>query len=276
MRNWLGIAACVAALSGCTARNADTKSTLPPSARYVAMGSSYAAGSGLGSIKPDTPPRCQRSALNYATLLAARLHLELTDASCGGATTAHILGPWGELPPQIDALTADTRLVTITIGGNDVGFVMNLMIASCVSTAQNGRPCPSMRQVTEADWAKLEDNFRQIARQVRTRAPAARLVFVDYVSILPTQGTCPAIPLSPANADILRAAAQRLSDINSKVAREEGAEIFQAGALSRSHTACDAAPWSVGAPGSAPGAPWHPNAAGMKAIADGLAAKLGG
>ncbi len=274
MKRAIGVIASMTMLSACTAGHTSIKSALPNGARYVAMGSSYAAGPGLGAIKPDTPPRCQRSPLNYATLLASRLHLDLVDASCGGATTEHILGPWGELPPQLDAITPDTRLVTVTIGGNDVSFVMNLMIANCDSSAQPTRPCSSIRHVTEADWKKLESNFRMIARQVHARAPAAQLVFVDYISILPRRGVCLSIPISPANAAELRATARRLADINIRVAHDEGADLLRAGRISRDHTACDPAPWSNGAPGTAPGAPWHPNASGMKAIAEALANKL--
>lgn len=50
--------------------------------------------------------------------------LNLVDVSCGGATTAHILGAWSELAPQIDAVTSDTKLVTVTIGGNDLNYVV--------------------------------------------------------------------------------------------------------------------------------------------------------
>ena len=59
----------------------------------------------------------------------------MVDVSCSGATTAHILKRWGGLPPQIDAVTPAARLVTVTIGGNDVGYVGGLMAASCDADA---------------------------------------------------------------------------------------------------------------------------------------------
>jgi lysophospholipase L1-like esterase len=97
--------------------------TTPPSLqgdRYVAMGSSFAAGPGIPSYYEDPPTPCARSNNNYAHQLASRLNLNLTDVSCSGATTAHLTGPRGAIPPQLDALTSDTRLVTLTIGGNDL------------------------------------------------------------------------------------------------------------------------------------------------------------
>ncbi|MEO5597917.1 MAG: SGNH/GDSL hydrolase family protein [Novosphingobium sp.] len=256
-------------LSGCAGSATGVQSALPPGARYVAMGSSYAAGPGLSPPKPGTPARCARSPLNYATLLAARLNLDLVDASCSGATSAHILGPWNELSAQIDAVTPDTRLVTVTIGGNDVGFVMNLHIGSC-SVASSDKPCPALRLPSESDWTKLESNLRTIARQVHARAPAARLLFVDYVTLLPKHGSCAAAPLSPDSAEAVGSLGKRLGALTARVARDEHAGLLPAGALSRHHTPCDVQPWSVGIPGSAPGAPWHPNAAGHAAIAEAL------
>jgi len=130
-RAGIASAALAIALAGCAAGPAPDVAPLAAKARYVAMGSSFAAGSGFGPIKPGTPQRCGRSTENYAAVLAAQLDLALIDVACGGSTTVHVLGPWNELPPQIDAVTAETALVTITIGGNDIGYVGYLLGQSC-------------------------------------------------------------------------------------------------------------------------------------------------
>lgn len=267
------------ALSLLAAGTAAAKPALPAGARYVSMGSSYAAGPGTGEIKPGTPARCGRSQANYATLLAQRLHLDLVDATCGGATTAHILGPWNELPAQLDAVSPETRLVTITIGGNDVNFVRNLYGAECAGkavTAEARARCTPSRLPGEADWAKLAANLRAIVRQIRAKAPAARVIFVDYQTVVPRGRTCPAVPFDTAGLTTMRGQAARLAAVTAMAARGEGAEVLHAGALSRNHSPCDAQPWMVGSPGTAPGTPYHPNAAGMRALADALARKLGG
>ena len=243
----------------------------PPMAaggRYVAMGSSFAAGAGIAPIKPDTPARCFRSQTNYASNLSRWMGLTLVDVSCGGATTQHILGPWNELPAQIDAVTADTRLVTITIGGNDVGFVANLMIGSCSTAA--GRTCPPLKLPEAADWARLEQNLKQVVSQIRTRAPGARIIFVDYLTLIPEKGSCAAIPFDEVSLAALRALGRKLAEVTETSAIQAGAEVFHAGDLSKHHTPCDNEPWSAGAPGSAPGAPWHPNASGHAAVAEAL------
>jgi lysophospholipase L1-like esterase len=274
----LGIGACA------TAGQQDAGGGLAPGSRYVAMGSSFAAGPGIGSAEAGAPPRCQRSTDNYAHQLARALDLALADVSCGGATTAHIIGAWDELPPQVDAVTPDTRLVTITIGGNDVSYVGGLIGGSCRFLGDaplggpGGAPCFTAPTASEAQWSEAEDRMRSIAREVRRRAPGARIVFVDYLTVLPEQGTCPAAPLAAEQADASRAVAARLAALTARVARESGADILRASELSKSHDACAAEPWMTGFPD--PRAKWsfppyHPNRAGMDAVAAALQRLLG-
>ncbi|MXP41861.1 SGNH/GDSL hydrolase family protein [Altererythrobacter soli] len=267
------VAFAVAALSACTTLSDSLHPVIPIGGSYVAMGSSFAAGPGLGSPKAGTPARCARDERSYPTLLAQSLGLRLFDVTCSGATTDHILGPWDELPSQLDALTSDTRLVTLTIGGNDVNYVGNLFAASC-DPAATAQPCAPVRMPDEADWSKLEVNLREIVAQVRSRAPLARLVFVDYVTLVPERETCAALRLSSEISAGMRQLGERLARITARVARENGAELLPAGELSRGRTPCHEQSWSVGAPGTGSGAPWHPNAAGMSGIAEALARRL--
>ncbi len=270
----LGLAACA------TGAN-HQPATLPEGAAYVALGSSFAAGAGIGPTKPGTPERCGRTVNNYASLLAEKLHLSLNDQSCGGATSDHVLGPWDELPPQIDAVNADTRLVTVTVGGNDLNYVGNLFAASCdpaTGMKYQGKtyPCSQVRLPVEADVQRLESSLRDIALQVKARAPEARLVFVQYVTLVP-QEMCEATQLSPSNAEAIRAIGLQLAQATAKVARETGSLVLSADEMSRAHSPCAVQPWSVGAHARLPqdkGAPWHPNADGHSAIAEALAKQI--
>jgi lysophospholipase L1-like esterase len=268
------------ALAGCASSRVETGHLAPPpGSRYVAMGSSFAAGPGVGEPAETPKTRCDRSADNYARLLARALRLTLTDVSCGGATTTHVLGGWDELPAQIDAVTADTRLVTVTIGGNDVGYVGRLIAASCKARGNaplggpGGRPCFVLAPATEQAWAELDRNLRRIVAEVRRRAPGARLVFVDYLTLLPERGRCAATPLSDEDAEALRAVAERLAALTADAAQQGGADILRASSLSRGHDPCAAAPWTTGFPSADQSwsfPPYHPNAAGMRAVADAL------
>ena len=231
------------------------------------MGSSFAAGPGITSPADTPPTRCQRSRDNYAHQLARRRALSLTDVSCGGAMTSHILGPWADLPAQVDAVNESTRLVTITIGGNDLGYIGGLMMASC------GRDvCPAPAPVNDESYAQLESRLIQIVLEIRRRAPAARVIFVDYPVILPPAGHCANVPISDSQADTSRLIARNLSETTARAAQRSDADFLSA-SHSEGHDACAPDAWMNGfAPPSTSrdGAPFHPKLASMTAIANAL------
>lgn len=251
-------------------------------ARYVGMGSSFAAGSGFGPIKSDTPARCGRSIDNYATLLAEELRMLLVDVSCGGATTAHVLGPWNELPPQIDAVTPDTALVTITVGGNDIGYVGYLIAESCkvrgpILLGSAGTVCPEARIPGDEAYFKLENDLKAIADEVRKRAPSAKLVFVQYLPMV-TPFACDEVPLSPEASRNARAIATRLAQVTARVAGQSGAKVIDLAGATKKRLPCGGpTAWVAGWPADyKPGAtfPWHPTRLGHGAIAQEIAKRL--
>src|SRR3954452_22913272 len=120
-------------------------------AGYVALGDSYVAGPGIPL--PIKPWGCLKSDHNYAHLAAPRLGLDLRDPSCSGAETDDMTatqGVWPDPnPPQFDALGADTTLVSLGIGGNDIGF--SSLAEDCFSTSPNGSPCHDKYVVNGVD-----------------------------------------------------------------------------------------------------------------------------
>jgi lysophospholipase L1-like esterase len=278
MAKFIYLLAAALALAACAHASSHD---LPSGARYVNIGSSFAAGAGTGPAPAGSPARCYQSTANYAHLLAERLDLALTDVSCGGATSAHILNVWNELPAQIDAVTSDTKLVTITVGGNDIAFAGNLTAASCeqdesIRVAGFVLPCPSRFPVADDAYGTLERNLREVARQLAVRAPTARVVFIQYVALVP-ETQCAQSRFTEEEAAELRTFARRLADITTAAAAETGASVLRMDEFAHGHTACDADPWSTGLPrdyDGARGAPWHPNQRGMAVIADRLAQLL--
>lgn len=96
--------------------------------QYVALGSSFAAGLGLGARAPDSPFVCQRSVDGYPQQLARATGLSLVDMTCSGSTAEHVLnGGQFFQGPQIDAVTSSTKLVTLTSGGNDISYIGDLV-----------------------------------------------------------------------------------------------------------------------------------------------------
>jgi lysophospholipase L1-like esterase len=275
----LALAGALAA-SACSSPAAVNAASPAASGDYVALGASFAAGPGLGETKPGSPPRCAQTMGGYPTLLAEDLRLALFDMSCSGATSQHVLTGWNELPPQIDALTPSTSLVTVTVGGNDLNYVGNFFSAGCAAdgTAQvAGRKftCPVPRKPTQAQFAAVEANLREIAKQVRARSPKARLVFVPYLTLLPA-APCAAAPIDANLWAIAAETADRLSRMTRAVAVEADAVVVPLDTQSQSHTACDAQPWTNGRKAAMPGdgIAWHPNLAGMRATADAIVTTL--
>lgn len=242
-------------------------------ARYVALGSSFAAGPGLFPREPRSPLLCAQSVLNYPHQVARDLGLDLVDRTCSGATTRHILyGGQFFQPPQIDAVGPETRLVTVTVGGNDFNFGGLLMTQRCSDPSLLVLLLVSCKAWPEQNvrdgLAQATVNLRRVAAEVHRRAPQARLVFVNYFRVVPDSGTCPNLGFDDATADRIRRLAAILHRITREAAAAGNAGFVDLDTLGRGHDACSAVPWINGAhPGGRLPAPFHPNLAGMTAAA---------
>lgn len=244
--------------------------------RYVALGSSMAAGPGIAPSAPGAPKRSGRSAVNYPHLVSARLGHHLVDVTFSGATTAHVLTErqFGA-PPQIEVLDGTEDLVTVTIGGNDAGYVP-MLLAACLPRLLRSVPLlggvlrnqldPELR---ERALDAVGESLKTVGRELRSRAPRARVLFVDYLTLLPPAGVA-APPISGADADLGRHIAARLAELTAAAAADTGCELVRAGAASAGHHAWSAEPWTTAFHLPLPGrvAPLHPNAAGMAAVAE--------
>jgi lysophospholipase L1-like esterase len=238
--------------------------------RYVALGSSFASGPG---IPVEVDAQCGRSTRNYANLVADRLGLALVDVTCGGATVdqVHDEPQWGRAP-QLAALTPDTALVTVTVGGNDVAYIPAAV--TCGVAAGQGRSCLGAEvdpSASEQAMTGLHDELTAMLRAVRVAAPRARVVLVGYLRIFGT-GATPCPPELPSTAEAARYVAtlgDRLRDVHAAAAASAGVEFVDAHARSVGRDAC-AGPdrrWMEGAvPVGA--APYHVNPAGMEGVAD--------
>lgn len=239
-----------------------------------------AAGPGLRPRAPGSPLLALRSARNYPHLVAEQCGLDLVDVTYSGATTANVLNrSQNGVPPQVAALDGTEELVTVTIGGNDVGYVP-LLSAATLPAALRRLPAIGPRLAGLLDPAARHRALDQAGSQllavgetVRDRAPHARILFVDYLTLLPPPGV-PAPPLDSAVADLARRLATGLALATAAAAAATGCELVAVAAASVGHHAWSTEPWTIGA-GSVAGAlcrrrplPFHPNEAGMSAVAD--------
>jgi lysophospholipase L1-like esterase len=247
---------------------------------YVALGSSFAAGAGLGKLQPGSPLFCARSVNGYPQQLARLRNLSIVDMSCGGAVTRHVLrGGQFFQGPQIRTITADTQLVTLTAGGNDIGYIGDLGLLSLrkartplgwlARTLWKG-PKP----VAGRDWSRLQADLVATLQAIHARAPRARVVVATYPAILPPSGTCPLLNLTAAEADLMRGVAARLAEATRAAAQAGGATLVDMNRLGAAHNACAPEPWTRGATNGGL-APFHPTLAGTQATAVAISTALG-
>ncbi len=180
-----------------------------PRLQYVAMGDSFSSGEGnppfLSGTDNGGVNECHRSDAAYPRLLDddINLNLNLVDfVACSGATTDTVLnggsstGAWGE-PPQVDALTSSTDVVTITVGGNDVGFAdyaESCHAADCSPSSQSYADI--MDAIEDPDFY---DNLYDTYMEILMRAPNAEVYVLDYPYIAEQNaGTCGLVDLSGA------------------------------------------------------------------------------
>jgi lysophospholipase L1-like esterase len=234
-----------------------------------------AAGPGIRPRAKGSPFFAGRSARNYPHLVAERLGLELVDVTYSGATTANVLAePQPGAPPQIEALDGTEDLITVTIGGNDVGYVP-MLFAAGLPRFLRALPLFGKRDPQALD--KVAESLRTVGRRLRQRSPEARVLFVDYLTLLPPPGTA-APPLSDADAAAGRHVAAELARATAQAAADTGCELVRVAEHSIAHHAWSADPWTTGFGLPLPGrpAPLHPNAAGMRAVADLVVAHVSG
>lgn len=244
--------------------------------KYVAMGSSFAAGPGVGRRVEGSPAICARSTDNYAHLIAARHQLQLVDVSCSGATTLDILykRQFG-VPPQIEAVDAATRLVTITIGGNDVSYMANVIASSCLTRGGVAARCrPTVDADVERVFTELEARMTAVVDATRGRAPNATIALVDYFTIVPERGGCPTLmPLSDPQLRGAATVARRLAEITARVAEQRHVRLVKLSTASAAHNVCSRDPWILGFEPRSTSPdfrtpPYHPNVEGMIGAAD--------
>ncbi len=275
-------------LLGCGAdEQSDPQPLAAPTYRtYVAMGDSYVAAPLVP--RTDIADGCLRSDGNYPALLAEDLPgVRLVDVSCSGARTDSLTGPQqvrtGTRPPQLDALTADTDLVTVGIGGNDFGLFSTL-VGTCMRLAPRdpqGAPCQAQSLRGGADQlleqvAQVRDRIEDVVTQIRARSPQARVLAVGYPKLLPEEGTCPdRVGLAVGDYAYVDRVNKALTDAVRDGAIEAGAEYVDLYTASAGHDICSDDPWINGRttfPAAA--LAYHPFAAEQAAVAEMILARL--
>ena len=239
----LTVVTVLTALTAVVAVTAPTEAAKGP-LRYVALGDSYSAASGVLPLDP-TSPFCARSTANYPHLIAAKTGARLTDVTCGAAETKDFKqGQYPGVAPQLDALRKGTQLVTMTIGGNDNNTFIGAIVecgAAGLSTLGQGSPCRDrygnqfrhdIRHTTYPALVKA-------LRAVHQRAPHARVAILGYPWILPrTDGCFDKMPVAKGDVPYLRRVQATLNNAVRRAARATGSTYVSFAKVSEGHDAC--------------------------------------
>ncbi|MFF0478517.1 SGNH/GDSL hydrolase family protein [Streptomyces sp. NPDC004284] len=255
---------------------ASTTAHHPHRVDYVALGDSYASA----PLVPDqVDASCGRSGNNYPSLVArSSTATRLTDVTCSGATTAAMTAPQGTAAPQLDAVDRHTDLVTLTIGGNDIGSTRILgTCAKLSATDPVGAPCrdhlagSGTDRVTES-IAATAPKVAEVTRGVHRRAPRAQVVVVGYPDVFPEDGvgcTSASVPPAAGGFAYLRDKEKELNSTLARQTRLGGATYGNTYAPTVGHDLC--APtgerWIESFAPQSPAAPLHPDAQGESAMA---------
>jgi hypothetical protein len=245
--------------------------------RYVALGDSYSAASGV--LPPDltAPLQCLRSIRNYPHAIAGATGAQLTDVTCGAAETKDFFEPqYPGVPPQLEAVKKDTELVTMTIGGNDSGVFINAIL-SCGSagllTLGQGSPCK------DRYGSSFEDTIRTTTYPalvnalgaVRDKAPTARVAILGYPWIMPASGGCfDKMPVAEGDVPYLRGIQTTLNDAVRRAAAATGSTYVNLNVVSEGHDACKpiGVRWVEPVLQGTNAVIVHPNALGEREMAD--------
>ncbi|HEY9294563.1 MAG TPA: SGNH/GDSL hydrolase family protein [Microlunatus sp.] len=249
--------------------------------QLAVLGSSFAAGPG---IPPILDRAAGRSANNYGRVVAERLGARLTDLSVSGATTETLLDhPQRVLirkfPAQLSGLPADADLVMITAGGNDLDYIGSLTRSAIdgsmrshwlIGRLARRRSRPTVGLPSEADAEQAITGLTAIVAAVRDRAPQARVLLVDYPTLIGADAVVgPDLPLSAEQRERVRRIGERLAAVFAAAATRSGAGLVAVSEPSHDHGIGSAEPWVNGfRPPPSDGSRFHPNAAGMRATAE--------
>jgi lysophospholipase L1-like esterase len=223
-------------------------------ARYVALGDSYASGVGSGSYISSSGS-CLRSTLAYSQLWAnAHAPASYVSVACSGAKTTDVNAN------QLSSLSSSTTLVSVTIGGNDVGFAT--VMQDCVIYGTD--TCVSEVNAAEnTARTQLPGWLDTTYNGIRSHSPTANVVVVDYPRFYHDLWYC--VGLSSTSRNKINEGADVLDGVIQAAASRHGFKFADVrAAFANGHEICDgSSSWLHSVDWSNITQSYHPTAAGQ-------------
>jgi endonuclease/exonuclease/phosphatase family metal-dependent hydrolase/lysophospholipase L1-like esterase len=235
----------------------------PEGPEYVALGDSYSAGTGT----QDAYGPCERTEHAYPSQVAAEGGYALDFQACGGATTQDVLDD------QIDAVSEETAVVTVSVGGNDADF--SSVVRACAEPMWWGTPnCDDqVRDAQELISEELPERLDEVYGEIDSRAPQAEVVVVGYPHLLGSED-CNAITFfSPEERRWLGASADLLDEVTRERAAAHGFEYVSGIATFAGHEVCADEEYLNGVSNPRSNS-FHPNRAGHSAYAEAVLGEI--
>jgi lysophospholipase L1-like esterase len=247
-----------------------------PTGPVVAIGDSYTAGVLIPLNTQATPAGCLRSTKAYPVLVAHDLGVKLVDVACASAGVSAMAGPQqtnlGTNPAQFGALASDDRMVLLSLGGDDLGFMPGLQECMKLSIDDPwGGPCSAYYgDQFDAKVTAEGPKVAKVLAEIAARAPQARIVLVGYPDLFPQSGGCwPRVPITDDDLAYLNGVERKLNAMLAADAKAADVTFVNTYSPTIGHDFCQ--PESVrDVEGVIPGSlafPFHPNARGQAEIA---------
>lgn len=219
---------------------------------YVALGDSYASGTGTREYFDDSGD-CYRSPKAYAQLWADSHDVSsFAFDACSGAVTDDVLAN------QLGSLSEDTTLVTISIGGNDIGFAD--VIQDCL-LGSNDSCDAAVSEGEDKARNELPDKLDATYSEITAAAPNAEVVVVGYPQINEPTGDCGVPGFNETKRQRINAGGDVLAGVIAEQAAAAGFTFADARAAFEGHGVCSDAEW-INGPSSPLRESFHPNVDG--------------
>ncbi|MEU8239423.1 SGNH/GDSL hydrolase family protein [Actinoplanes missouriensis] len=228
---------------------------------YYALGDSYAAGVGSGNFLDQTCYRTDASYSHFWLTAKGRSSFgSVANRACSGATTTTVKNT------QLGDLDSNTGWVTVTAGGNDIGFTPSL--TTCVISSEAACTAAVQTAIGKAG-TQLPAALGGLFTAIRAKAPNAKVYVVGYPHLLaPASSSVSCGTLTPAKRAIINHAADVLADVTrNAVTGRSGFTFVDARSRFTGHEACTSAPWMQGVRLDEPIKTLHPNVSGHKQYA---------
>ena len=224
------------------------------SVHYVALGDSYSSGVGAGNYTSSSGS-CDQSPNAYPQLWAnANGPASFANETCAGATTSSVISS------QLGALSSATSLVSITVGGYDVGF--SSVMETCVLESTSS--CVSAVHSSESEVAtQLPGELNTVLGDIKADAPDARVVVLDYPQLYDLSKSSSCVGLSTTDRTALNQGAAELDSAIEAAAARYGDDFASVQDQFSGHQICDSSSWLHSVNFLDVGESYHPTASGQ-------------